>query len=76
LPASHQFASRELVEKLLERLSPEDRLVVTMLHLEGRSVEEVRQATGWSVPLVKVRAFRARQRLKKHLKPLLKEHKP
>jgi RNA polymerase sigma-70 factor (ECF subfamily) len=76
LPASHLVASRELVDKLLARLNPEDRLVVTLLHLEGRSVEEVRQATGWSLPLVKVRAFRARQKLKKQLRTLLQEHRP
>jgi RNA polymerase sigma-70 factor (ECF subfamily) len=66
-------ASRELVSRLLERLSPEDRLVVTLLHIEERSVEEVRALTGWSTPLVKVRAFRARAKLKKHLNVLLKE---
>ncbi len=76
LPAAQHLAARELVEKLLERLGPEDRLVVTLLHLEGRSVEEVRQQTGWSTPLVKVRAFRARQKLKKHLKTLLQESGP
>lgn len=73
LSADSSRASRELVEKLLARLKPEDRLVVTLLHLEGRSVEETRQATGWSATMVKVRAFRARQRLKKHLESLLKQ---
>lgn len=66
-------ASRELVSRLLDRLSPEDRLVITLLHIEERSVEEVRAITGWSTPLVKVRAFRARAKLKKHLNILLKE---
>src|SRR5205085_2476266 len=54
------FASKELVEKLLERLSPQDRLVVQLLHIEGRTVEEIKQITGWKGPLIKVRAFRAR----------------
>ena len=76
LPASHHVASRELVDKLLARLNPEDRLVITLLYLEGRSVEEVREATGWSRPLVKVRAFRARQKLRKQLQTLLQEHRP
>ncbi len=67
------IASRELTERLLDALSPEDRLVVSLLHLEGRSVEEIRQITGWSAPLVKVRAFRARQKMKKHLALLMKE---
>ena len=76
LPPTQHLAARELVEKLLERLNPEDRLVITLLHLEGRSVEEVRRQTGWSTPLVKVRAFRARLKLRKHLKVLLQESEP
>lgn len=76
LPAEQSVASRELVEKMLAKLNPEDRLVITLLHLEGRSVEEVRAATGWSTPLVKVRAFRARLKMKKHLEQLMKESRP
>lgn len=67
------IASRELVEKMMDRLNPEDRLVITLLHLEQKSVEEVRQATGWSTALVKVRAFRARAKMKKHLSELMEE---
>jgi RNA polymerase sigma-70 factor, ECF subfamily len=66
-------ASRELVGKLLDQLAPEDRLVIKLLHLEEKSVEEVRAATGWSAALVKVRAFRARAKLRKQLNYLLKE---
>ena len=73
LPTDSSPASRELIEKLLERLKPEDRLVITLLHLEGKSVEETSQATGWSATLVKVRAFRARHKMKKHLETLLKQ---
>ena len=67
------LASRELVERLLERLPPEDRLVITLLHLESKSVEETSRLTGWSATLVKVRAFRARHKMRKHLETLLKE---
>lgn len=75
LDASMQAGSRELVGKLLETLKPEDRLVVQSLHMEGRSVAEVQEMTGWSAALVKVRAFRARLKLKKSLERLLKERK-
>jgi len=71
LEPSHNLASRELVDKLLERLSPADRLVIMLMHLEGRTVEEVRQITGWNASLIKVRAFRARRKMKKHLETLL-----
>ncbi len=76
LDSSQNVAARELVEKMLTQLSPEDRLVITQLHLEGRSVDELQQITGWSRTLVKVRAFRARQKMKKHLQSLLKETRP
>jgi RNA polymerase sigma-70 factor (ECF subfamily) len=76
LDSGQAVAARELVSKMLEALAPADRLVITLMHLEGRSVQEVQQITGWSAPLVKVRAFRARQRMKKHLKILLKEKSP
>jgi RNA polymerase sigma-70 factor (ECF subfamily) len=76
LPAAQNYAARELVERLLERLNPEDRLVITLVHLEEKSLEEVRRLTGWSTTLVKVRAFRARHKLRKHLKFLLQEGRP
>lgn len=65
-------SARELVRDLLGRLSPADRLVVTLLHLEEKSVAEVQKLTGWSAPLVKVRAFRARKKLQKILQKLEK----
>jgi RNA polymerase sigma-70 factor (ECF subfamily) len=65
-PGSHAdaAAARELVDALLCRLPPDDRLVLTLLDLEQRSVAEISQLTGWSKTLVKVRAFRARRRLR------------
>lgn len=70
-----KFAARELVEHLLEGLKPVERLVIDLLYLQGKSVEEVRQSTGWSTPLVKVRAFRARQKMKQQFERLSKEEK-
>ncbi len=76
LPLDQALGAREIVEKLLSQLNPADRLVISLLHLEGRSIEEIHLQTGWSATLVKVRAFRARQKMKKHLHQLLREHKP
>src|SRR6185369_14152469 len=56
LDPAQSVAARELVDKLLGALNAEDRLVLRLLHLEGRTVAEVRQMTGWNVPLIKVRA--------------------
>src|SRR5499427_1764330 len=44
-------AARQLVERVLEQLSPPARLIITMLEIEDRSVKEIAQATGWSMPL-------------------------
>jgi RNA polymerase sigma-70 factor (ECF subfamily) len=73
LHPGQQVASRELVEKLMESLPAQDRLVIHLLHLEGRSMEEVRALTGWNIPVIKIRAFRARNKLRKHLSKLMKE---
>src|SRR6266849_1281337 len=67
LAPDRQFASRQLVEHLLELLKPVERLVIDMIYLQGRSVEEIRKVTGWSAALIKVRAFRARQKMKMQL---------
>jgi RNA polymerase sigma-70 factor, ECF subfamily len=66
------LAARELVNKLLDSLNAEERLVITLLDLEQRSVAEISQLTGWNRPVIKVRAFRARRKLKKYLTKLLK----
>jgi RNA polymerase sigma-70 factor (ECF subfamily) len=66
-------AARLLVARVLERLSPPARLIITLLEIEDRSVKEIATLTGWSVPLVKVRAFRARREMRKVLARLSKD---
>jgi len=67
LAPDRRFASRQLVEHLLDALKPVERLAIDLLYLQGRSVEEIRKITGWSATLIKVRAFRARQKMKGQL---------
>lgn len=64
LAPGRQLAARDLVAHLLDALKPAERLVLDLLYLQQKSVEEIRRLTGWSAALVKVRAFRARQKLK------------
>jgi RNA polymerase sigma-70 factor (ECF subfamily) len=59
--------AKKLVTNLIAQLSPEDRLIITLLHLEEKSVEEIHALTGWSRSVIKVRAFRARAKMKKML---------
>jgi len=67
LAPDQRFASRQLVDHLLAALKPIERLAIDLLYLQGRSVEEIRKITGWSAALIKVRAFRARQKMKQQL---------
>ena len=55
------------VRRAMTMLSPKEQLVLTLLELEEHPVREVAQLTGWSETNVKVRAFRARQSLKKYI---------
>ncbi len=63
-PAADADTARAAVEQLLAQLPPDDRLVLGLLDLEQRSVKEIASLTGWSRALVKVRAFRARRKLR------------
>jgi len=67
LAPDRQLASRQLVEHLLQLLKPVERLVIDLLYLQGRSVEEIHQITGLGTAAIKVRAFRARQKMKAQL---------
>src|SRR5213592_3307912 len=70
LAPDRRAASRQLVEHLLEMLKPVERLVIDLLYLQGRSVEEIHQITGLGVAAIKVRAFRARQKMKTQLEKI------
>jgi RNA polymerase sigma-70 factor (ECF subfamily) len=67
LAPDRSLGSRQLVEHLLQFLKPAERLVIDLLYLQQRSVDEIRQLTGWSNSLIKVRAFRARRKMKDQL---------
>jgi len=69
------LAARELVDKLLALLKPEDQMVVRMLDLEQKSLAEISAITGWNQTLIKVRAFRARRKLQKLFKELQQQEK-
>ena len=63
----------ELLEVALRELSPADRVVITLQELEGRSVKEICETTGSSGVAVRVRAMRARARLRAVLDRLTKD---
>ena len=66
-------AARLVIHKLLEHLSPESRLIIQLLEIEEKSLKEIAELTGWSIPMIKVRAFRARAAMRKVLSRMDRE---
>lgn len=62
--AGRRKEAGELLDWALAQLSPEDRMVTELVHLEGLSGQEAAQMLGWTVANVKIRAFRARKKLR------------
>ncbi len=56
--------ARELLDWAMRKLSAEEKLVLTLLEIEERTVRDIAALTGWSESNVKVRAFRARAKLR------------
>ncbi|MEO8439846.1 MAG: sigma-70 family RNA polymerase sigma factor [Spartobacteria bacterium] len=73
LGPDRSLAARDLVERLLTLLKPAERLVIDLLYLQQRSVAEISEQTGWGASLVKIRAFRARKKMKKQLEKFTAE---
>ena len=60
-------AAVQLIRKVFSQLSPRDRLVLTLIYWDGCSIAEAAELAGWSQTMVKVQAWRARNKLKKLL---------
>jgi RNA polymerase sigma-70 factor (ECF subfamily) len=60
-----RLAQHDLVVKLLSKISEEDRNLILLKEVEGHSVEELSQMTGMNENTIKVKLFRARQKLVK-----------
>ena len=62
--ANDAMAAHELVHKLLDQLKSDDRMVLQLLDMEQKTIAEIGELTGWNTSLIKVRAFRARRKLR------------
>jgi RNA polymerase sigma-70 factor (ECF subfamily) len=69
--SERSFVAADLAGRVLQTLSADDQLVLTMIDGEDASVKEVVAATGWSESKVKVLAFRARRRMREAVEKLL-----
>jgi RNA polymerase sigma-70 factor, ECF subfamily len=68
--AGEAIVARDLVDKMLSSLSPEDRSLILMVDLEGRSLREISRTTGWSISKIKMRLFRVRPQLRQMIHKL------
>jgi RNA polymerase sigma-70 factor (ECF subfamily) len=64
-PVDTALAQRDLILKLLEKISEEDRTLILLKEVEGHSVEELSRMTRMNENTIKVKLFRARQKLLK-----------
>jgi RNA polymerase sigma-70 factor, ECF subfamily len=69
------LVATDLADRLLSVLSPEDQQTLLMIDGEDASIKEVAEATGWSESKVKVRAFRARKKVREAMEKLLGHNK-
>jgi len=67
----NSLVATDLADRLLAVLSPEDQQALLMIDGEEASIKEVAEATGWSESKVKVRAFRARRKVREAMDKLL-----
>jgi RNA polymerase sigma-70 factor, ECF subfamily len=72
----NNLVAADLADRLLAVLSPEDQQALLMIDGEQASIKEVAEATGWSESKVKVRAFRARKKIREAMEKLLGSKKP
>ena len=54
----------EILYALLEQLRPRDRLVLTMMYLDGCTSREIAERSGWTHSMVRVQIHRAKRRLR------------
>jgi len=68
--AGEAIVARDLVDKILSTLSAEERSLILMVDWEGRSLQEISEATGWSISKIKMRLFRLRPQLRQMIQKL------
>jgi len=73
-PIDQSLAQRDLVVKLLDKVSDEDRQLLMLKEVEGHSVEELAEITGMNENTIKVKLFRARQKLVKAAQRLMPKY--
>ena len=60
--------TKAMLSRALDQLTPENRILIELIYLEGYSIKEAASILGWSTANVKIRAYRSRQQMNKILK--------
>lgn len=63
---------QELVNQAIQRLPRTEALLVTLFYINESSIKEIREITGLSLPNIKIKLFRARKKLERDLKFLMR----
>jgi RNA polymerase sigma-70 factor (ECF subfamily) len=74
--SERSLVAADLADRVLEKMAPDDRVVLSLIDGEDASVKEVAELTGWSEAKVKVQAFRARRRMRAAVEKLLGKKLP
>ncbi len=72
MPVDETLERRDLLLKLLSKVSEEDRMLMLLKEVEGHSVEELANMTGMNENTIKVKLFRTRQKLLKAAQRIMK----
>lgn len=75
-PDENPALLHDFLDRLIETLNPSEQIVIRLLDLEGRSVQDVCDLTGWGASKVKVTAMRARRKLGEQVRILDPDAKP
>jgi RNA polymerase sigma-70 factor (ECF subfamily) len=65
------LVAADLAEKVLNTMSPDDRVALTLVDGDELTIKEVAEMTGWSESKVKTQTFRARRRMREAVESLL-----
>jgi RNA polymerase sigma-70 factor (ECF subfamily) len=70
-PIERGVVAADLAERILSTLPPDDRLVLMLLDGEELTVRQIAEMTGWSESKIKVKALRARRKMRTVVQRLL-----
>lgn len=62
-----QSETAEILDLVLKRLKPKDRMIIDLIYMEGWKLAEVAEVLQWNINKLKARAMRARNKMRKYI---------